>query len=71
MVEGLFFCATLTGRTGGHTPFVQERKHPTPVRRRLSQTQTLLGRVIPGGWALVSGIKVRGLVGLSTHSAFH
>ena len=23
MVEGLFFCATLTGRRGGHTPFVQ------------------------------------------------
>ena len=22
-VDGLFFCATLTGRTGGHTPFVQ------------------------------------------------
>ena len=24
MVDGLFFCATLTGRRGGHTPFVQE-----------------------------------------------
>jgi len=23
MVEGLFFCATLTGRRGGYTPFVQ------------------------------------------------
>jgi len=23
MVDGLFFCATLTGRKGGHTPFVQ------------------------------------------------
>jgi len=23
MVEGLFFCATLTGRRGGHIPFVQ------------------------------------------------
>ena len=23
MVKGLFFCATLTGRRGGHTPFVQ------------------------------------------------
>jgi len=33
MVDGLFFCATLTGRRGGHTPFVQaERKRPTPVR---------------------------------------
>jgi len=23
MVDGLFFCATLTSRIGGHTPFVQ------------------------------------------------
>jgi len=23
MVDGLFFCATLTGRRGGYTPFVQ------------------------------------------------
>jgi len=23
MVDGLFFCAMLTGRRGGHTPFVQ------------------------------------------------
>jgi len=23
MVNGLFFCATLTGRNGGHTPFGQ------------------------------------------------
>jgi len=25
MFDGLFFWATLTGRRGGHTPFVQER----------------------------------------------
>jgi len=25
MVDGLFFCTTLTGRRGGHTPFVQVR----------------------------------------------
>ena len=23
MIDGLSFCATLTGRRGGHTPFVQ------------------------------------------------
>jgi len=23
MVDGLYFCATLTGRSGGHTPFAQ------------------------------------------------
>jgi len=72
MVDGLFFCATLTGRRGGYTPFVQaERKHLTPVQRQLSQTQALLGRVILGGWVMVSGMKMRSLVGLSTHSAFH
>ena len=39
MVDGLF-CATLTGRTGGHTPFVQAgAERPAPVRRRLSRTQ--------------------------------
>jgi len=26
MVDGLFFCATLTGRRGGYTPFVQAGK---------------------------------------------
>jgi len=68
MVDGLIFCATLTGRRGG-IPHLhkQERKRPTPVRRRLSRTQALLGRVIPGVCVLVSGIKMRGLVGLSAH----
>ena len=45
MAGGLFFCATLTGRRGGHTPFVragsetsdtgrlykQEKKRPTQL----------------------------------------
>jgi len=73
MVDGLF-CATLTGRRGGHIPFVgyrQERKRPTSVQRRLSRTQALLGRVIPGVCVSVSGIEVWSLVGLSAHSAFH
>ena len=30
--------------------YKQERKRPAPVRRRLSRTQVLLGRVIPGKW---------------------
>jgi len=69
MVDGLF-CATLTGRRGGHIPFVQAGAE-TPVRRRLSRTQALLGRVIPGVCVPVSGIEVRSLVRLSAHSAFH
>ena len=49
----------------------QEQKRPTPVRRRLSPTQALFGRVIPGVCVPVSGMKVRSLVGLSAYSAFH
>jgi len=72
MVDGLFFFATLTGRNGSHTPFVQAGgKRPTPVRRHLSRTHALLGRVIPGVCVVVSGMKMRSLVGLSAHSAFH
>jgi len=41
------------------------------VRRRLSRTQALLGRVILGVCVPVSGIEVRSLVGLSNHSEFH
>ena len=51
--------------------YKQERKRPTPVRRRSSRTQALLGRVISGVCVPVSGINVRSLVGLSIHSAFH
>jgi len=52
MTGGLFVCTTLTGRRGGHTHlYRQDMKRPTPVRRRLSRTQALLGRVIPGGGA--------------------
>ena len=50
--------------------YKKERKHPTPVRRRFSRTQALLGRVIPGVSVIV-GMKIRNLVGLSAHSAFH
>jgi len=71
MVDGLF-CATPSCPRGGHLHlYKQERKRPTPVRRRLSWAQALLGRVIPRGCVPVSGIKVRILLGLSAHSAFH
>ena len=51
--------------------YKQERKGPTPVQRRLWRTHAVLERVIPGGWVPVSGMKVRSLVRLSNHSAFH
>jgi len=63
MVDGLFFCATLTGRREGHTPFVQagaetcdtgaEAVEPDPG----SSWEGHSRRVVP-----VSGIKVRSLV---------
>jgi len=60
MVDGLFFCATLTGRKEAIPHLCkQERKRPTPVRRRLSRAHAVLGRVIPGGWVPVSRMKVR------------
>ena len=42
----VLFCATLTGRRGSYTPFVQTgAERPTPVRKRWSRIQALLGRV--------------------------
>jgi len=40
----------------------QERKIPTPVRRRLSWTKAIFGRSVPAGWVSMSGMKVRRLV---------
>jgi len=67
-VDGLFFCATLTGRRRGHTPFVQAGVETSDtgaeaVKPRCSRKN------IPGGW--VPGMKVRSLVLMSNHSAFH
>ena len=39
--------------------YKQEWKHPNLVQRRLSWTQALLGRVIPGEWVPVSGMKMQ------------
>jgi len=71
MVDGLFFCATLTSRRGGHTPFVQagletsdtggEAVNPDPG--------SLEGHSEEVG--AVSGMKMGNLVGLSAHSTFH
>jgi len=57
VVDGLF-CATLTGRRGGHTPFVQAGAEKSDTRAEaVSRTQALLGRVIPGGWVRCLGWK--------------
>ena len=71
MVGGLFFCATQA--VEGVIPYLfkQERKSPTPVRRRLSRIQVVLGRATLGVFVPMSGMRVRSLAGLSNHSAFH
>ena len=68
----LFFCATLTGHRGGHTPFVQAGAETSNIGAeavKLDPGSSWEGH--SGGWVLVSGMKMRSLVGLSTHSAFH
>ena len=44
---------------------------PTPVRRRLSLTQTARGKPISTGLAPVRGTKARSLEAFSQYSAFH
>jgi len=71
MVDDLF-CATLTGRREGHTPFVQAGAETSDTGAEAVEPDlTLLGRVIPGVCVPVSGIEVRSLVGLTAHSVFH
>jgi len=67
VVDGLFFCATLTGRRGGNTPFVQAGAETpdTGVEAPLF----LGGHSVR--WVPVSGMKIRSLVGLSVHFALH
>ena len=46
MVDGLFFCATLTSRRGGHTPFVQAE--PETCGGGLAGTRRFLGWSLGG-----------------------
>jgi len=67
MVDGLFFCATLTGRRGSHTPFVQagmetsdtgaEAVRPDPRCSWEGHSERVGAGV---------GMKMRSLVGLTT-----
>ena len=50
---------------------MDEWNRPTPVRRRLSLTQTTRGKPIPTGLALVPGTKARSLEAFSQYSVFH
>ena len=72
MVDGLFFCATLTSRRGGHTPFVQAGVETSDTSAEAVESDPGSAREGHSGVCVpVSGIKVRSLVGLSAHFAFH
>jgi len=72
MVDGLFFCATLIGRRGGHSPFMQAEVETSDIGAeavKLDPDSSWEGH--SGGWVLVSGMKVWSVVMFSNHSAFH
>jgi len=72
MVDGLFFCATLTGRRGGHTPFVQAGAETSDTGAEAVEPDPGSSwKGHSGGVGTGSGIKVRSLMGLSAHSTFH
>ena len=50
---------------------LHEWNHSTPVRRRLSLTQPVRGKLTPTGLALVLGIKTQSLEVFLQYSAFH
>jgi len=72
MADDLFFCATLTGRWGGHSPVVQAGAETSDTgAETVKPDPAPLGMVIPGGWVPMSGMKVLSLAVLSAHSTFH
>jgi len=65
MVDGLFFCATLTGRSGGHAPFAQAGTETYDTGAEAVKQDLLVSWAShSGGWVLVEGK-------LSNHSTFH
>ena len=72
MVDGLFFCATLTGCRVSHTQFVQAGVETSDTgTEAVSQTQAVPGRIIPEGWVPVSEVNIQSLVKLFNHFALH
>ena len=71
MVDGLFFCATLAGSGGGHTPTVQAGGETPDTRAVTVKPDPRCFWEGHSGWVPVSRMKMLSLVGLSTHSAFH
>jgi len=66
MVDGLFFCATLTGRRGGHTLFVQVGEETSNTGAEADKPDT------GSSWRMAAGVgDENALWLLSAHSAFH
>jgi len=63
MVDGLFFCATLTGRRAGYNPFVQRKAEKLDAGAEVFKSDP--GSFWEGHsrWLPVSGMKMRRLVG--------
>jgi len=71
MVDGLFFCVTVTGCRGGHTPFVQAGVETSDTgAEAVKPDASCSWEGHSGRVGKVSGIKIPGLVGLSVESTF-
>ena len=69
MADGLFFCTTLTGRRGEHTPFVRAGTEMSDLgANAVTPGPCCSWGVIQGGWVPVSWVKVLSLLRLSNHS---
>jgi len=72
MVDDLFFSATLTGRRGGHAPFLQAgAETPDTSAEAVEPDPGSSWAVIPGMCVPVSWMKVGKLAKLSKNSALH
>ena len=72
MVDGLLFCATLTSRRGGQSPFVRAGAETSDIgAEAVKPDPGSSWEGHSGGCLPMSRMKVRSLVGLSTHSTFY
>ena len=70
MVDGLFFCAPLTGRRGSHTPFVQAgAETPDTSSEAVMPDPGSSWKGRPG--TMDFGEENAEIVGLSAHSSFY
>jgi len=72
MVDHWFFCANLTGRRGGYTPFVQAGAETSDTgAEAVKPNPGSSWEGHSGGCVPVSRINMWSLLGFSAHSAFH